>query len=62
MQIIKPYYPLIVELSEDDVTIMHLAFYEYKDLLKKDRQLSVQKRRARMQKVCKMINLVDLMM
>ena len=62
MQIIKPMNPILVELSDDDITIMHLAFYEYKDLLKKDRKLRKDKKRERLVRVHRMITLIDLLM
>jgi hypothetical protein len=41
---------------------MHLAFYEYKDVLKRDKKLRKDKRRARLKDVSRLISLVDLLM
>lgn len=62
MQIIKPLNPTLVELSDEDITIMHLAFYEYRDLLKRDKKLRKDKKCERLARVSRMITLVDLLM
>ncbi|MCD4813212.1 hypothetical protein K8S19_05920 [bacterium] len=62
MEIINPRSPLVVELSDEDITLMHLAFYEYRDYLKKNRALRKDKKRWRMKKLGKLIVLVDLLM
>ncbi|MCK5243424.1 hypothetical protein KAR34_13325 [bacterium] len=62
MQILKPTNPILVELSDEDITIMHLAFYEYKDLLKRDTKLRKDKKCERLTRVRRMITLVDLLM
>ncbi|MCD4813945.1 hypothetical protein K8S19_09675 [bacterium] len=62
MQILKSYAPIMVELSDEDITIMHLAFYEYRDFLKKDKKLALNKRKKRLENVGRMITLVDLLL
>lgn len=61
MQIIKPLNPVVVELPDEDITIMHLAFYEYRDMLKRDNKLRKDKKRARLKRVSRMITIVDLL-
>jgi hypothetical protein len=62
MQIIKSLNPVVVELSNEDITIMHLAFYEYRGLLKKDKKLRKDKKQKRLKGVSRMITLVDLLL
>lgn len=62
MEIVRPNLPFLVELRDDDITIMHLAFYEYSDILKKNKQINSDKKRKHLQKINRMIALVDSMM
>lgn len=62
MQILKPMNPIILELTEDDLTLMHLSFYEFKDFLMKTRQIKKEKKQSYTKQLTKIIHLVDLLM
>ena len=55
-------HPVVIELSNEDITIMHLAFYEYRDILKKNKNLCKNKKCERLKGVSRMITLVDLLL
>jgi len=59
MQILNSYNPVILELDFDDIRLMHLAFYEYKNFLKRNNQIKKDKKRIKMRRLCRMITLVD---
>jgi hypothetical protein len=62
MQILKSTRPVVVELSRDDIAVIHLALYQYKTWLKYDKTFDKHSRRKRLVGVNRMKALVDLMM
>lgn len=62
MEILKSHSPIVVQLSYEDITLMHLAFYEYKDWVKKNKMMKKDKKRRRLREMSRLITLVDLLM
>lgn len=62
MQVLKSLSPVIMELSYEDITILHLSLYQFKDWLKHTDKINKLKKRKRMQEVSRMITLVDLLL
>jgi hypothetical protein len=60
MQIVKSSFPLLVEIDDIDITLFHLALYEYKEHMKKTNKSK--RKRKLYQDLNRLIALVDLMM
>jgi len=62
MEILNSFNPVVVTLCHEDVRTLHLALYDYKDGLKRNKALKKDIKRARLRNATKLIVLIDLLL